>query len=176
MQQKKMKIIILTAVVVAVALVITAVVLGISKSKMNVLDGPGMERQPEDYLTACTYYEGGGMEGGYESLELRLQSDGTVLFRYFSCPYSGAQEESFEKAFPSNEVFSTIRDICKKTGVLTWGALPDSDLQLLDAPVTSVSFSYFEDQQYAVNQNQLLPERGEGLFTEIYNALISLKE
>ncbi len=173
-----MKIIILTAVVIAVALAITAVVIGISKSKMkmNVLDGPGMERQPEDYLTACTYYEGGGMEGGYESLELRLQHDGTVLFRYSSCPHNGAQEESYEKSFPSNAVFSTIRDICKKTGVLTWGTLPESDLQLLDAPVTSVSFSYFEDQQYTVHQNQLLPESGEGLFNEIYNALISLKE
>ena len=73
-----------------------------------------------------------------------------------------------EKTFPDRSVFGEIRNICQRTGVLTWGELDDSELILLDAPTDSISFTYFDTEQYAVNSGKELPESGAGLFGEIY--------
>ena len=172
------KIIIAAVIIFVIAGIITAAAVYMKKHKNDhVLDGPGMEREPHDYLTGCTYYNGGGMDGGSESIELRKQADGTVIYNYWYCPYIGAQEEHVEKVY-GGEVFNKISEICKKTGVLTWGKLPKSELELLDAPVTTISFTAFGDAangHYSVSSNDVLPESGNGLFTDIYNYLISLK-
>ena len=163
--------------VVAGVITAVAVYMKMNKNDHFILDGPGMVRDPHDYLTDCTYYNGGGMDGGSESIELRKQSDGTVIYNYWYCPYIGAQEEHIENVY-GGEVFDKISEICKKTGVLSWGKLPKSELELLDAPTTSISFTVFGDSangHYSVNSNDVLPESGEGLFTDIYNYLISLK-
>ena len=172
-----MKKIIIAAVVILVVIGIITAVAVITKNSMknHILDGPGMERAPHDYINACSFSSGGGMEGGSEYIELKEQPDGTVLFSYYYCPYNGAEEETMEKTFPDRSVFGEIRNICQRTGVLTWGELDNSELILLDAPTDSISFTFFDTEQYAVNSGKELPESGAGLFGEIYNALISLK-
>jgi hypothetical protein len=48
-------------------------------------------------------------------------------------------------------------------------------MQLLDAPVTTISFTYGDNEYYSVNSNYDLPEKGQGFFTEIYTILEKYK-
>ena len=173
-----MKKIIIAAVVIIVLIgIITAVAVITKKSmKKHILDGPGMERQPHDYIDSCSYSYGGGMEGESEHIELKRLADGSVSYSYYYCPTNGGEETIVEKTFSESQpVMDEIREICKRTGVLTWGELPDSELMLLDAPTVSVSFRFFENCFYSVNSNDEIPDDGIGIFNEIYNYLISLK-
>ena len=169
-----MKIALIAVVIVALAATVIFLVAK-NRAKINVLDGPGMERQPHDFINACVYSSSGGMDGGYEYIELKEQDDGTVLFSYSCCPYIGAEEDTVEKAFPDRSVFDPIAAVCENTGVLVWGELDDTDLLLLDAPVTGISFTYFDTEHYTVSDSKILPENGNNLFSDIYNYLISLK-
>ena len=174
-----MKKLIIAAVVILVIIGIITAVAVITKNSMknhHILDGPGMERQPHDYINSCSYSYGGGMEGESEHIELTMLSDGSYTYIYSSCPYAGGEETRIEKTFSDTEpVMNEIREICKRTGVLTWGELPDSELMLLDAPTTAISFRFFDNCFYSVNSNDEIPEDGYGIFNEIYNYLISLK-
>lgn len=173
-----MKKIIIAAVVILVVIGIIMAVAVITKNTMkkHILDGPGMERQAHDYINSCSYSYGGGMEGESEQIELTLLSDGSFSYSYYYCPTNGGEETKVEKTFPDTEpVMDEIREICKRTGVLTWGELPDSELVLLDAPTTAISFRFFDNCFYSVNSNDEIPEKGNGIFNEIYNYLISLK-
>ena len=174
------KIIIAAVIILVIAGIITAAAVYMKKHKNDyILDGPGMVRQPHDYIDYCSYSYGGGMEGKSEHIELTRRSDGSYTYSYSYCPYNGGEETVIEKTFSDYEpVMDEIREICKRTGVLTWGELPKSDLELLDAPVTSISFTTFGDAangHYSVSSNDVLPESGNGLFTDIYSYLISLK-
>ena len=173
-----MKKIIIAAVVIIVVIGIIAAVAVIAKNSMknHILDGPGMERQPHDYINSCSYSYGGGMEGESEHIELTRLSDGSFSYSYYYCPTNGGEETIVEKTFPDSQpVMDKIREICKKTGVLTWGELPSSELILLDAPTAKISFRYFDDVFYSVSGDDEIPEEGYGIFNEIYNYLISLK-
>ncbi len=167
--------IILIAVIVIVAAITAVAIAAKHRVKNSILDGPGMERQPHDFINACSYSSGGGMDGGYEHIALQQQPDGTVLFSYACCPFVGTEEESVEKTFPDRSVFDPIAAVCENTGVLTWGELADAELILLDAPVTGLSFTFFDTEQYSVSDSKILPEKGNNLFSDIYNYLISLK-
>ncbi len=172
------KIIIAAVIIFVIAGIITAAAVYMKKHKNDyILDGPGMVRETHDYIDFCSYYCGGGMEGGSETIELQRKADGTAIYNYWYCPYIGAEEEHIEKVY-GEEVFSKISEICKRTGVLTWGALPKSELIVLDAPSTTISFTAFGDTtygSYSVCSTDELPESGKGIFTDIYNYLISLK-
>ena len=171
------KIIIAAVIIFVIAGIITAAAVYMKKHKNDhILDGPGMERQPHDYINSCSYSYGGGMEGESEHIELTMLSDGSFSYSYYYCPYNGGEETKVEKTFADSQpVMDAIREICKRTGVLTWGELPDSELMLLDAPTTAVSFRFFDDCFYSVNSNDEIPEDSYGIFNEIYNYLISLK-
>lgn len=172
------KIIIAAVIILVIAGIITAAAVYMKKNKYDhiILDGPGMERQPHDYINSCSYSYGGGMEGESEHIELTMLSDGSFSYSYYYCPNNGGEETKVEKTFADSQpVMDAIREICKRTGVLTWGELPDSELMLLDAPTTAVSFRFFDDCFYSVNSNDEIPEDSYGIFNEIYNYLISLK-
>ena len=160
--------------IIAAAGYITAVFMRRHKNDY-ILDGPGMERNPCDYIDGCSYYYGGGMDGSSEVVELKRLPDGTVLFTYSNCPYAGAEEEIIEKTITSDAVFDELKNICRRTRVLQWGDLEKDELIVLDAPSSSITFTYFGDITYTVHGDDLLPESGIGLFSEIYNYLISLK-
>ena len=164
--------------ILVIAGIITAVAVYMKKNKYDhiILDGPGMERQPHDYINSCSYSYGGGMEGESEHIELTMLLDGSFSYSYYYCPTNGGEETKVEKTFTDSQpVMDAIREICKRTGVLTWGELPDSELMLLDAPTTAVSFRFFDDCFYSINSNDEIPEDSYGIFNEIYNYLISLK-
>ncbi len=170
---KKMKALIIGLLI---GVLLTGIIAGVwyYKTKFYVPDKDGMVREISDTVTRCTYSSGGGMEGSYESLEISIRENGEVWLEYSSLPYIGAEEETVSHTVPA-EAIEEIRSLCKKTGVLDWGELPDEELLLLDAPTTSVSFTYGDGEYYSVSSNDKLPKKGAGFFSEVYSILFKYK-
>lgn len=144
------------------------------KTKFYVPDKDGMVRDMSDTITSCSYSTGGGMEGGSESLAISINEKGEVWFSYYNLPYNGAEEEKISHPVPQ-EAIEEIRKICSERGVLSWGELPYSEMQLLDAPITTISFSYGDYEFYSVSSDRDLPKKGQGFFTEIYTIMEKYK-
>lgn len=168
-----MKVAIIVILVGAVAIA-AAVGVWYYKTKFYVPDKGGMEQDLSDTVISCSYSEGGGMDGGSLYMQISIKDNGEVWFEYSNRPYNGAEEEEISRKLPF-EALEEIRAICKKIGVLTWGELPEGELMILDAPTTSISFVYGDNEFYSVNSNKELPQKGRGLFSEICETLEKYK-
>jgi len=170
---KKMKVAIIVILVSALAIAVGA---GIwyYKTKFYVPDKGGMERDLSETVVSCTYSDGGGMDGGSMSMKIYLNDNNEVWFEYYNQPYVGAEEESLSFQVPF-EAIEQIRLKCKEYGVLSWGKLENSEMVILDAPTTAVSFEYGDTEFYSVSSNYELPEKGEGFFTAFYDILDQYK-
>ncbi len=168
-----MKVAIIVILVSALAIAVGA---GIwyHKTKFYVPDKGGMERDLSDTVVSCTYSDGGGMDGGSMSMRIYLNDNNEVWFEYYNQPYVGAEEESLSFQVPF-EAIEQIRLKCKEYGVLSWGKLENSEMVILDAPTTAVSFEYGDTEFYSVSSNYELPEKGEGFFTAFYDILDQYK-
>ena len=112
------------------------------KAKDHILDGPGMINTREGELVGVRYSYGGGMEGDSLYYSLTATEDyGTVLFEYSYCSGAGQDTVTASKEV-SSAYFDSIRTICRQTECLL--AANDgkpSELQLLDAPTTHITFT-----------------------------------
>ena len=161
-------------IVILVGAVIVAVAVGAwyYKTKFYVPDKGGMERDLADTVTSCSYSTGGGMEGGSMSMRIYLNENNEVWFEYYNLPYPGAEEESASYQI-DYEAIEKIRLKCNEYGVLQWGELKIDEMQaqLLDAPTSSISFTYGDHEYYSVNSSYKLPRKGEGFFSAFYEIL-----
>ncbi len=165
------KIVIAAVVIIAVVGVIATVAVVIKNSmKKHILDGPGMERPLCFTITSCRYYTGGGMEGGSSSIEVYKGEDNKFYLSYYNCPYNGAEEESYTLEVEA-DALTEIQQIFYSRGFLSWGKLEKSELILLDAPTTTISVTYGDGEMYSVSDSDELPEKGVGIFSEIYSIL-----
>lgn len=179
MKTKNKKLIVVIIVMLVGALVVAAAVavsVGVwhLKKGTHIQDKTGMVRDMSDTVISCSYNEGGGMDGGSMRMEISIKDDGAVWFDYYNCPYNGADEETISRKV-TFDALEEIRTICKKRSVLTWGELPESELVLLDAPTTSITFIYGDNEFYSISSNKELPAKGEGIFSEIFNVLEKYK-
>ena len=144
------------------------------KTKFYVPDKGGMERDLSDTVFSCSYSNGGGMDGGSMSMRIYLNENNEAWFEYYNLPYISAEEESVSFQIPY-EAIEQIRLKCKEFGVLSWGKLEYSDMVLLDAATTTVSFGYGDTEFYSVNSNYELPKKGKGFFSAFYEILDQYK-
>jgi hypothetical protein len=165
----KMKVAIIVILVGAVAIA-AAVGVWYYKTKFYIPDKGGMERDLSDTVVSCSYSTGGGMDGGSMNMRIYLNEKNEVWFEYYNQPYIGAEEESASFQIDA-EALEKIRRKCKEFGVLKWGELRPSELQLLDAPTTSVSFTYGDNEYYSVNSSRELPKNSAGFFSAFYEIL-----
>lgn len=169
----KKTIIIAIAVFTAVAVLVTAGAFMFKWFKhRHILDGPGMERPLCYTITSCRYYTGGGMEGGSTSIEIYTGEDNKIYMSYYDCPYIGAEEESYTVEL-GPMALTEIQQICYSRGLLSWGKLPKSELELLDAPQTTLSVTYGDGEMYSVSGADEIPGEGYKIFGEIYSILNS---
>ena len=112
--------------------------------------------------------------GGSERLSITINENDEVWFSYYNLPYNGTEEENASHPVPQ-EAIEEIRKACRERKVLTWGELPYSEMQLLDAPITTISFFYGDYEFYSVSSDRDLPEKGQGFFTEIYTIMEKYK-
>ena len=144
------------------------------KTQFFIPDKDGMVRDMAHTITSCSYSTGGGMEGGSMSLTISIKENGEVWLDYYNCPFIGADEEIISHQVPQ-EAIEEIQVACSERKVFTWGDLPYSDMQILDAPTTTISFVYGDNEYYSVNSNRDLPKKGEGFFAEIYTIMKKYK-
>lgn len=166
---KKMKVAIIVILVGAVAIA-AAVGVWYYKTKFYIPDKGGMERDLSDTVVSCSYSTGGGMDGGSMNMRIYLNGKNEVWFEYYNQPYVGADEESASFQIEDDAILK-IRQKCSEYGVLGWGELKYSEEQLLDAPTTSVSFAYGDNEYYSVSSIYDIPRKGSGFFTAFYEIL-----
>ena len=158
-------------VILSGAVVIAAAVgMWYYKTKFYVPDKGGMERDLSDTVISCSYSEGGGMDGGSMSMRIFLNENNEVWFEYYNQPFVGAEEESASYQI-DNTAIERIRRKCSEYGVLGWGDLKYRKEQLLDAPITSVSITYGDNEYCSVSSNKELPKNGNGFFSAFYEIL-----
>ena len=136
----------------------------------SVRDKYGMVRTPEEEIVLCRYSCGGGMDGSSETLEIRMTESGNAVVTYDYSSVTSDKEIS-ETAEVSADAIKEIRDICKKYRIFSWGELRQTEEMLLDAPITSVYVSTGE-AEYSYSSNDIIPEYGMGITTELYNSMI----
>lgn len=151
-----------------VFIVIAAILLGLGKifyikenRNDHITDGPGMINAMEGDLTGVKYYSGGGMEGGYESYSLTLQpEDMTVLFEYEMQEYNGSDIVSGSKVLEWT-AFEAIWDLCRETACLLLRETDGkpSELELLDAPVSTATFHMAGDKKIVFRSDYDYPCR-----------------
>lgn len=136
----------------------------------SLVDKNGMVRTPEEEIVLCRYSCGGGMDGSSETLEIRMTESGNAVVTYDYSSVTSDKEIS-ETAEVSADAIKEIRDICKKYRIFSWGELRQTEEMLLDAPITSVYVSTGE-AEYSYSSNDIIPEYGMGITTELYNSMI----
>ena len=163
----KTKTVIILIVVILMILSLFAIKKYIDNS---LVDKYGMVRTPEEEIVLCRYSCGGGMDGSSETLEIRMTESGKAVVTYDYSSVTSDKEIS-EAADVSADAITEIRDICKKYRIFSWGELRKTEEMLLDAPITSVYVSTGE-AEYSYSSNDIIPEYGMGITTELYNSMI----
>ena len=135
----------------------------------SLVDKYGMIKTTEDDIVLCRYFCGGGMDGSSETLEIRMTESGKAIVTYDYSSLTSDKEVS-ESAEVSADAITEIRDICKKYRIFSWGELREKEEMLLDAPITSVYVTTGEDE-YSYSSNDIIPEYGMGITTELYNSM-----
>jgi|GEM_PF-852167 len=133
-----------------------------------ILDGPGMINTREGGLIGVSYSYGGGMEGESLYYSLAISQNGTnALFEYSHCPYNGADTTTAIKEV-SVEHFDNIRRICRQTECLlqAHNGKP-SELQLLDAPTSHITFTMSDGELISMHSNYDYSSNCSGLFSMI---------
>ncbi|MBR6519001.1 MAG: hypothetical protein IKT63_04945, partial [Oscillospiraceae bacterium] len=119
----------------------------------------------EGDLIGVSYSYGGGMAG--DSLYYSLaptDTYGTVLFEYSYCPGAGQDTVTASKEV-SSTYFDNIRIICRQTECLL--AAKDgkpSELQLLDAPTTHITFTMTDGELITMHGDYEYYSSCDGLF------------
>lgn len=169
----KIKILIIVAIVVAILGAFVAGGVYYLRHK-GVLDGDGMIRDLWNDVVACTYSESGGMDGSITELSITTDENGTTTVSYYHLPEMGAQETVTSRSVPDEAIFA-IRRVCKEYGVFDWGDLPASEIQLLDAPTTRISFHLRTGEIITISDDRQYKGDDIKIFGEIYEILDSYK-
>lgn len=142
-----------------------------ANKKMFILDGPGMINTREGEVIGVRFSCGGGMEG--ESLYYSLKDQGngqTALFEYSYCPSVGADTVMATKEV-SLSYLDEIRSVCRTTECLLEAHHgKQSELILLDAPVTHVVF-LLQDEEIALHDSYEYGTKCVGVFSMVENEL-----
>ena len=108
------------------------------------------------------------MDGGSSSTEIYTGEDNKIYLSYYDCPYIGAKEKSYTIEV-GEDALNEIQQAFYNRKFLSWGKLPKSDLELLDAPQTTLSVTYGDGEMYSVSGSDEIPGEGYKIFGEIYS-------
>ena len=162
-----MKILVIILVAVIIGGIASMMYIRKNRDKF-ILDGPGMINTRENEIVGVSYSYGGGMEGESLYYSLTVSEDCTTsLFEYSHCPYNGADTITAAKEV-SIEYFNNIRTVCRQTECLlqAHNGKP-SELQLLDAPVSHITFTIPNGEFISLHSNYDYHSSCNGLFSMI---------
>ena len=164
---KFMKTILSVFIIVFIVSALALIYIRNNREKL-ILDGPGMINTRAGEIVGVSYSYGGGMEGESLYYSLTVSEDCTTsLFEYSHCPYNGADTITAAKEV-SIEYFNNIRTVCRQTECLlqAHNGKP-SELQLLDAPVSHITFTIYDGEFISLHSNYDYHSSCNGLFSMI---------
>ena len=157
-------------IVILVIAFILAVIVGVwyYKTKFYVPDKYGMLYSVTDTITYCQYESGGGMNGELTEAQIYIKDNGEVWLKYHYCYPVGIDKSDEEAEYLiSAKAIEDISNICKKYGVLGWGKLKLSDIEVLDGATEEIALKYSDKEYYSFNSGHKLPDGSEKIFDEI---------
>lgn len=129
-------------------------------------------------LIAASYHRGGGMNGDTYNVDIKRAEDGVKL----------TVRESGMYCFPlvvreysvPEEMLTEIRAFSDKYNLPVWEKLPYSDMQVLDAPMASVSVAFddrsvggYKYESFGVSFEQIDPKGGENVLGDFRKLILS---
>lgn len=168
MKRTIMKIIIFLCYLLVAGLALLLLVILNSKP----LDKDGMINFREHELIGVIYSSSGSSTGGYEYMSLMPDEHGELWFNYETMEANGAPIISHHTKADQN-VLDELKTLCRQKELLIMGKLKESDLILLDAPVTTITF-VLENDEVVISSSHELPEHAQGVFSDVYDALMKL--
>ena len=151
-------------------LIICAVLLILMKVFIKPLDKDGMINYREHELIGVMYSSSGSSTGGYESITLMPDENGELWFDYESMEANGAEIITHHTKVGQNAL-DEFKTLCRQKELLIMGELKYSELTLLDAPTTTITF-VLEKDLVVISSSHELPEHAYGLFSDVYRALM----
>ncbi len=131
-------------------------------------------------IKSVLYTSGGGMTGGGESSELRRQKDGTVTLSTRGREWHNSRETGMDYVVDES-AFERFAQIANDYNLLKASKRKESDLIVLDAPTSSISFtvtkedgSYDLDASFRIRSTLELTDRDREGFREVATALAEL--
>ncbi len=173
---KNMKPVIIIVLVVAL---ISAVVAGVwyFKTRFYVPDKNGMVFSLTDTITSCRYESGGGMNGELTQARIFLKDNGEVWLKYhYRYPVGTDKEDVTTEYQIDAKAIEDIRETCNEYGVLCWGKLKRSDIEVLDGATDKIALTFSDKQYYSFNTGLELPDGGEKIFDEILETIKQYKQ
>lgn len=153
-------------------LIICAVLLILMKVFIKPLDKDGMINYHEHELIGVMYSSSGSSTGGYESITLMPDENGELWFDYESMEANGAEIITHHTKV-NQTALDEFKTLCRQKELLIMGELKYSELTLLDAPTTTITF-VLEKDKVVISSLHELPEHAYGLFSDVYHALMKL--
>jgi len=153
-------------------LIICAVLLILMKVFIKPLDKDGMINYREHELIGVMYSSSGSSTGGYESITLMPDENGELWFDYESMEANGAEIITHHTKVDQTAL-DEFKTLCRQKELLIMGELKYSELTLLDAPTTTITF-VLEKDLVVISSSHELPEHAYGLFSDVYRALMKL--
>lgn len=149
----KRKIMIVSGMIlIAAGLILLAGGLLVCYMQGQIMDGPGMEYEPE--IRSVSYCHGGSSAGELYRIDL-CESAFTVT----ECPAAGCStsERSYDVGA---DIYAELADIAERYDVRSWTDLPDARIQALDGSVTSISIWFSDGTAVYASSGNELPEGG----------------
>ena len=153
-------------------LIICAVLLILMKVFIKPLDKDGMINYREHELIGVMYSSSGSITGGYKSITLMPDENGELWFDYESMEANGAEIITHHTKVDQTAL-DEFKTLCRQKELLIMGELKYSELTLLDAPTTTITF-VLEKDLVVISSSHELPEHAYGLFSDVYRALMKL--
>lgn len=148
------------------------VLLILMKVFIKPLDKDGMINYREHELIGVMYSSSGSITGGYKSITLMPDESGELWLDYESMEANGAEIITHHTKVGQNAL-DEFKTLCRQKELLIMGELKYSELTLLDAPTTTITF-VLEKDKVVISSLHELPEHAYGLFSDVYHALMKL--
>jgi hypothetical protein len=134
---------------------------------LEVKDKTGMINDNME-VVAFEYGSFGGMDGSSTSHSIEKIDSQKARITYYYESVSGETKEETKEV--SIDALNEINEIFTRCDVANWGELKRTDLMLLDAPTSYITFKT-ADKSYTICDYHETPKKGKMIFTDTLNVL-----
>ena len=147
----------------------------------NSLTIEKLQQMKPKYTKLCgaSYYHGGGMEGSSDRRILEFDKEGNLTYTTEYAEENGLPEMCHVYKVDESEL-EKLDAYVKEYNLSVWDELPDEDMQVLDAPGTSINLTFYPEEgdkyrrSMTINYDKVFPEDGYEVVNKFVSMLSSL--